>query len=84
MTEEQRWYEAQSAVLKVCSRDLQQQYHLGTCKKCKLSGSTPDLLPQKFRGGAQSSMSEQTFQGITTFPGINRCFTSQLYHLEAV
>ena len=77
-----RWFIP--VVFKVCSQDLQQQHHLGTCKKCKFSGSTPDLLHQKFKGGAQSSVFEQTFQGITTFPGINRCFTSQVYHLEAV
>lgn len=84
MTVEKFWYETQSVVLKVQSWDQQQQHHPGTCKKCTFSGSTSDLLHQKFRGGAQPSVFEKNFWGITVLPGVNRSFTSQLYHLEAV
>ena len=54
-------------IFKVWSSDQQYHYYLGTCKKCKCSGPTPDL--------------NRDFRGIVSWSGFNN-LSGRLIHAE--
>lgn len=64
-------------------QDRQQQYHLGTFRNANFQ-APPQTHCIRNLGVGPSSLFEQAIQGIMVLPQMNRCFPSQVYHLEAV